>query len=178
MPPAPSLIDRPIVLVGMMGAGKTSVGKLLAQRLALPFADSDGEVEREAGLSVATIFDRFGEAQFRELESRVLARLAAGPPRVIAAGGGAFAEGGTRALILERCIAVWLDADVETLAARADGGGERPLLRGHNCREVLAGLAERRRDAYAAAALKVSSAGRSPAETAEAVLEALLERAR
>ena len=160
----------------MMGAGKTSVGRVLAERLGLPFADSDVEIERETGLTIPCIFDRSGEAHFRELERRVMARLVAGPPGVIAGGGGAFADAETRALILERCIAVWVDADVETLAARV-GGGPRPLLRGRDPHEVLAGLAERRRDAYAAAPLKVSSA-RSPAETAQAVLEALLERAR
>jgi shikimate kinase len=177
MPPTPLSIDRPIVLVGMMGAGKTSVGELLAERLGLPFVDSDAEIERETGLTIAAIFARFGEAHFREVERRVLARLVGAPPRVIAGGGGAFVDVATRALILEWCISVWLQADPATLAARVGDGGERPLLCGRDLAEVLARLGEQREGAYAAAQLKVSSGGRSPAETVDAVLAALMERA-
>ena len=113
-----------------MGAGKSTVGRRLAKRLGLPFVDADEEIEAAAGLSIAEIFERYGEAHFRDGERRVLARLIDGPPRVIATGGGAFMDAETRALILERCIAIWLDAEVETLAERVGRRGHRPLLKG------------------------------------------------
>src|SRR3712207_467869 len=111
-------IDRSIVLVGLMGAGKSTVGKRLAKRLGLEFVDSDEEIERAADHKISEIFDRFGEDSFRDGERRVIARLIQGPPKVIATGGGAFANEETRKLILERCLAIWLDADLETLAER------------------------------------------------------------
>ena len=172
MPPSPALCDRPIVLVGMMGAGKSTVGRRLAERLGLPFVDSDEEVERGMGLGIAEIFERHGEARFREEERRIVAELAAGPPRVIAAGGGAFAEGETRRLILAYCTAVWIDASVETLAARLDGDRARPLLGS----EPLAALAERRRPFYAGAPLRVEG-DEPPEAVAEAIAAALKERA-
>ena len=109
-------IDRSIVLVGLMGVGKSTVGRRLAKRLGLEFVDSDEEIERAADHSVSEIFDRFGEASFRDGERRVIARLIGGPPKVIATGGGAFINDDTRRLILDRCIAIWLDADLDTLA--------------------------------------------------------------
>src|SRR3954469_23857636 len=118
MEKAPPSDERPIVLVGLMGAGKTTVGRRLARRLNLPFADADEEIEAAAGLSIAEIFERCGEAHFRDGERRVLARLIHGPPRVIATGGGAFMDPDTRALMLARCTAVWLDVDVEILVER------------------------------------------------------------
>jgi len=178
MPRTPLPIDRPIALVGMMGAGKTSVGKVLAERLGLQFVDADSEIEREAGVTIPAIFARFGEARFREMERQAVARLVEGPPRVIALGGGAFADMGARALVLERCIAVWLEADVGTLAARVRQDEQRPLLQGRDAAHVVATLSEQRGSAYSTAHLRVCSAGRSPSETADAVMEALLERAR
>ena len=127
MPDAPLSIDRSIVLVGLMGAGKSTVGRRLARRLRLAFADSDEEIERAADHSIPEIFDRFGEANFRDGERRVIARLIEGPPKVIATGGGAFMNGETRRLILDRCFAIWLDADVETLAERVSRRDHRPL---------------------------------------------------
>src|SRR3954463_10529977 len=109
-------LDRPIVLVGLMGAGKSTVGRRLAKRLALPFVDSDEEIERAADHEIGEIFDRFGEASFRDGERRVIRRLVEGPRKVLATGGGAFLDPATRALILETCIAVWLDADADVLA--------------------------------------------------------------
>ena len=113
-----------------MGAGKSTVGRRLAKRIGLPFADADEEIEAAAGLTVAEIFERYGEAHFRDGERRVLARLIEGPPRVIATGGGAFMDDETRALILARCTAIWLDAEVETLAERVGRRDHRPLLKG------------------------------------------------
>jgi shikimate kinase len=106
--------ERSIVLVGLMGAGKSTVGRRLAKRLGMGFVDSDDEIERAADHKISEIFDRFGEASFRDGERRVIARLIEGPPKVIATGGGAFVDPATRKLILERCLAIWLDADLET----------------------------------------------------------------
>ncbi len=177
MPPEPRQSDRPIVLVGAMGAGKSTVGRLLAARLTLPFLDLDEEIERTVGLVVREIFERFGEERFRQEERRALARLAKGPPRVIATGGGAFLDEGTRVLVLQHCLAIWLDAPIGTLAARVGRDRERPLLHGRDAHEVLRTLAAARNRDYARAHLTVSSEGRSAAQTVEAVLETLAERA-
>ena len=169
--------DRPIVLVGLMGAGKTTVGRRLAARLGLPFVDTDAEVARAAGLAVAQMFDRLGEAAFRERERDAVARLAAGPPRVIAAGGGAFVDEVGRGLLLASCTTVWLDAGVETRARRVgrDGGG-RTLLRGRDPRAALAALAEQRRPFYAAAHFRVDAEG--PVEAVADRVMAALDRRR
>lgn len=162
--------ERPIVLVGMMGAGKSTVGRRLAERLQLPFVDVDLEVERAADLTVEEIFERQGEAAFRAREREAVARLAAGPVQVIAAGGGAFADSASRTLLLESCTVVWLDARAEALADRVvRDGRERPLLRGRDPRAAIAELAERRRPFYAAAHLRVEAEG-----PAEAVVDAVL----
>ncbi len=173
MPSPPFIADRPIALVGLMGAGKSTIGRRLARRLDLPFADADDEIERAAGLTVAEIFERFGEAHFRDGERRVLARLAQGPPQVIATGGGAFVNDETRALILERCVAIWLDAAIGTLAKRVGRKDHRPLLKDKDPHEVLAALAAERNPRYAEAHLAVRSDG-APAEAAvDRILEAL-----
>jgi shikimate kinase len=153
----PSSIDRPIVLVGLMGAGKSTIGRGLAKRLDLPFADADEEIERAADRSIAEIFDRFGEALFRDVERRVVARLVEGAPKVIATGGGAFVDETTRALVLARCVAVWLDADPATLAGRVGRRAHRPLLRGQDAFALLEDLARRRNAVYAEAHLRVRS---------------------
>ncbi len=146
-----------IVLVGLMGVGKTTIGRRLAKRLNMPFVDADHEIETAAGMRVSDIFDRFGEAQFRDGERRVIARLIDGVPKVIATGGGAFMTEATRALILERTTAVWLDADVATLAERVARRDDRPLLAGRDARTVLADLARVRNPVYALAPIHVVS---------------------
>ena len=133
-------LDRPLVLVGMMGVGKSTIGRKLAQLLELPFADADEEIERAAQMSVAEIFERFGEDYFRDGERRVIARLLGAGPGVLATGGGAFAQPATRALILERGIAVWLDSDVATLVERVTRKDTRPLLREGDPAEIVARL--------------------------------------
>jgi len=168
-------IDRPLVLVGMMGVGKSTIGRKLAQLLALPFRDADDEIEKAAQLSITEIFERFGEAHFRDGERRVLARLIAGPPRVIATGGGAFINEQTRQLILERCISVWLDAEIEILAARVSRGRDRPLLRGQDPLAVLARLADQRNPIYAEAHLIVRSATGPHDEVVERIVSGLVE---
>jgi shikimate kinase len=165
--------DRSIALVGLPGAGKTCVGRRLARRLGLPFVDSDAEIERESGLGVAEIFDRHGEAQFREAERASIAALVAGPPRVIATGGGAFADAQTRRHILDRCVAIWLDADPDTLAGRVGRNGGRPLLRGQDSRQALTALAERRNPFYAEAHIRLDSGAMSEAAVVERIVEVL-----
>ncbi|HEV2817582.1 MAG TPA: shikimate kinase [Allosphingosinicella sp.] len=150
--------EKSIALVGLMGAGKSSVGRRLAKRLGLPFVDADAEIEAAAGLPIAEIFELYGETHFREGERRVLARLLAGPPRVIATGGGAFMDPETRRLILERCIAIWLDAEVEILAERVGRRDHRPLLRGKDPVALLRSLAEIRNPVYAEAHLAIRGA--------------------
>ncbi|HYE28694.1 MAG TPA: shikimate kinase [Allosphingosinicella sp.] len=168
----------PIVLVGLMGVGKSTVGRRLAERLGLPFVDSDEEIERAAVHTIPEIFDRFGEASFRDGERRVLRRLIEGGPRVIATGGGAFMDAETRALILERCIAVWLEADLMTLAARVALRGGRPLLTGRDPLPFLRELAESRGPFYAEAHLRVLSDSGPQERTVDRIVAALAERAR
>jgi len=165
---------RPVVLVGLMGAGKTSVGQRLAEMLGAGFADSDVEVERAAGMTIPEIFECLGEAHFRDGERRVLARLLSGPPGVLATGGGAFMNAGTRALIAERGVSVWLKADLETLVARTAGRTHRPLLNTGDPRATLRRLIAERHPVYAEADVTVESApARSHDEMARRILEAL-----
>ncbi len=169
----PTLQRRPIVLVGLMGAGKSTVGRRLATRLGLPFVDADAEIEIAAGLKIAEIFERFGEAHFRDGERRVIARLIDGKRKVIATGGGAFIHGATRSLILERSIAVWLKADLDTLVARVARRDDRPLLKGRDARTVLSALAAARDPLYALAPIHVFSQPTPHEATVEAIIEGL-----
>jgi shikimate kinase len=173
---SPSLprIERPIVLIGLMGVGKSTVGKRLAARLHLPFVDADHEIEVAAGLSIPEIFERFGEAHFRDGERRVIGRLIDGSPKVIATGGGAFMQDDTRALILEKGIAVWLDADIHVLAERVGRReGSRPLLTGRDAKQALAELAAVRNPVYALAPIHVRSEPLPHDATVDAILGAL-----
>lgn len=168
--------DKTIVLVGLMGVGKTTIGKRLAARLGLPFVDADAEIEVAAGMTIAEIFERFGEPHFRDGERRVMARLIDGERKVVATGGGAFIDPGTRALILARSVAVWLDADIDTLVQRVSRRDHRPLLRGKDPAEVLGTLAAARNPIYAEAHVAVRSSRGAAERTVEAILEALAER--
>jgi len=178
MPDAPPFPERSIVLVGLMGVGKSTVGRRLARRLGLPFVDSDEEIERAADHEIREIFDRFGEASFRDGERRVLRRLIEGERKVIATGGGAFMDKETRALILDRCVAVWLEAGIETLAERVAQRGHRPLLVGRDPLPFLSELAEVRNPVYAEAHLRVRSEAGPHERTVDRILEALAERTR
>lgn len=170
---APGAARRAIVLVGLMGVGKSTVGRRLAARLRLPFVDADHEIERAAGLTIAEIFARHGEPAFRDGEKRVIARLIDGMPKVVATGGGAFMHPDTRALILERATAVWLDADLDVLAERVGRREGRPLLKDRDARAVLAELAEARNPVYALAHLRVRSQPRPHEATVDAIVAAL-----
>ncbi len=166
-------LTRSIVLVGLMGAGKSSVGRLLAERLGLAFLDADAEIERAAGATIEEIFTHEGEAIFRSGERRVIARLLTGEPAVIATGGGAFMDAATRTAIRERGISVWLKADLETLVGRTARRGGRPLLKKGDPREILARLIDQRYPVYAEADLTVET-GEAPAETvADSIVSAL-----
>jgi shikimate kinase len=165
---------RTIVLVGLMGAGKSCIGRRLAQRLNVDFVDADTEIEQAAGCTVAEIFEKYGEAFFRDGERRVMTRLLQGPPTILAAGGGAFMDPETRALIREKGISVWLRADLDTLVARTKGRGHRPLLNAGDPRDTLAKLIEVRYPVYAQANITVDTGADNPNVTCTRVIEALV----
>ena len=173
-------IDRPVVLVGMMGVGKSSVGKRLATALGVSFVDADEEIEKSAQMSIQEIFDHYGEEHFRDGERRVIARLIEedakdrrGRHKVIATGGGAFINPETRKLILERTIAVWLDSDLDTLVERTSRKDNRPLLRDGNPREILGRLREGRAPFYSQAPIHVISGNGPHARTVFDVLKGI-----
>jgi len=172
-PDAPGRAGTTIVLVGLMGAGKSTVGRRLAHRLGLPFVDADTEIEVAAGMTVNDIFERFGEDYFRDGERRVIARLIDKQPKVIATGGGAFVNEETRALILGSATAVWLDADPRVLAERVKRRDTRPLLRHRDPLEVLTELARVRNPLYALAHVRVPSYQAPHEATVQAILKAL-----
>jgi shikimate kinase len=171
--PASFSLSRSIVLTGMMGAGKSSIGRKLAQRLGLSFVDSDVEIESAAGMSVAQFFERYGEPEFRKGERRVIARLLEGAPLVLSTGGGAFMDADTRALIRSQAIAVWLRVDVETLLRRTARRDDRPLLKSGDPREVMERLLGQRESIYAEADIVIDCDDRPVDENAERVAEAL-----
>lgn len=156
-PSVPGRLLRPVVLVGIMGAGKTSVGQVLAGLLGVPFVDSDHEIEAAAGLDIPEIFARYGESAFRAGEARVIARLLSGGPLVLATGGGAFIEPGTRALIGARAVSVWLRAPADLVWQRVRGRPGRPLLAVPDPRARLEALIAERYPVYAEADVTVDS---------------------
>ena len=166
-------IDRPIVLVGLMGVGKSTVGRRLAAMLGTGFIDADDEIERAADRSIAEIFDAHGEPYFREGERRVIARLMEERHGVIATGGGAFVNAETRRLILETAVAVWLDCDIDTLVERTSRRNTRPLLQKGNPREILTGLKDQRGAAYAEAQIHVVTDDGPHQETVVRIVEAI-----
>lgn len=167
---------RTIVLVGLMGAGKSCVGRRLAARIGRPFIDADAEIELAAGCTIAEIFDKLGEAGFREGERRVMARLLEGPPSVLASGGGAFIDPDTRRLIVGKGISVWLRAELDVLVKRTAGRDHRPLLKAGDPREALSRLMEKRHPIYAEADVTVDTADQPADATVDRVLGALRER--
>lgn len=164
---------RTIALVGLMGVGKSSVGRRLANALDLPFRDADQEVEAAAGRSIADIFADMGEPAFREGERRVIARLLDEPPHVLATGGGAFMNPETRALIKSKAISVWLKADLDVLARRVSRKDNRPLIAGKDPMQVLEDQAAARYPAYAEADIAVETGDAAHHVTVDQVLRAL-----
>jgi shikimate kinase len=167
----PAALARSIVLVGLMGAGKTSIGRRLARALEAPFADADQEIVDAAGMGIPDIFALYGEPRFRDLERRVVARLLDQPPMVLALGGGAYVDPATRALVRERGVSLWLKADLDTLLARTmRKKAARPLLSQGEPREVLARLMDERYPIYAEADHTIET----HVEPHEAVVERIL----
>jgi shikimate kinase len=167
------LRHRTIALVGLMGVGKSSVGRRLANALDLPFKDADAEVEAAAGRSISDIFAELGEAAFREGERRVIARLLDQPPHVLATGGGAFMNDQTRALIKSKAVSVWLKADLDVLARRVSRKDTRPLLAGKDPLEVLQTQAALRYPVYEQADVVVETGDAAHHVTVEQVIKAL-----
>jgi shikimate kinase len=172
----PSLrLARSIVMVGLMGAGKTSIGRRLAQKLHVPFIDSDTEIEKAANETIAEIFARDGEAVFRAGERRIIARLLDGPVQVLATGGGAFMDPSTRERVRARGISVWLRADLETLVERTTRRQHRPLLNNGDPRIVLTKLIETRYPVYAEADITIDSLAGPTDTTVQKLLAALAD---
>jgi shikimate kinase len=166
-------LQKPLILVGMMGVGKSTVGRMLAHRLGVQFIDSDDAIIEAAGMEIAEIFARFGEESFRDGERRVIARLITGKPKVIATGGGAFIDAETRALIKQSCASVWIDADIDVLVSRVSRKNTRPLLIGKDPKTVLAELAEQRNPLYALADIHVRSDSNPHNRTVDQIIKAL-----
>jgi shikimate kinase len=168
-------LDRPVVLVGLMGVGKSTVGRRLARRLGLPFVDSDAEIEDAAGRPAAEIFERYGETDFRDGERRLVARLIEGDLRVIATGGGAYVDTRTRKLLNQRSITVWLDAPVDILTERTSRRDTRAQLRNGDPKAVLERLAEERRPSYEEAHIHVRSGEGAHKDVVDAIVQALTD---
>ena len=173
LPPQSLKLSKPIVLVGLMGAGKTCIGTRLAAKLGLPFVDADTEIERAAGCSVPDIFELYGESEFRKGERRVIARLLKDPVHVLATGGGAFMDNATRKEVRNRAISVWLRADLNLLVSRTGRRASRPLLENGNRRDILKRLIDERHPIYANADLVIDSARESPDLTVDRLINAL-----
>lgn len=171
-----ALGHRSVVLVGMMGAGKSSVGRRLAARLGIPFVDADVEIEKAAGMSISEIFANHGELYFRAGETRVIARLLEGGPQVLATGGGAFMNADTRVAIRAKGISVWLRATLEVLNRRIKRRGDRPLLKSADPLETLRKLLDERNPTYAEADITVESRDVPHETIVDEILEGLRTR--
>ncbi|MFI4999390.1 MAG: shikimate kinase [Reyranellales bacterium] len=169
----PLSLPRTVALVGLMGAGKSAIGKRLATRLGLPFVDADDEIERAAGCTIAEFFEKHGEAEFRAGERRVIARLLDGPVHVLSTGGGAYMDAETRAIMRTHALTVWLRADLDVLFDRVKRRTNRPLLREGDPKEVLGRLMTQRYPVYAEADLVVDSTAQPADITTEQVIDAL-----
>jgi shikimate kinase len=169
----PMKLNRIIALVGMMGAGKSSLGRRLAVRLNVPFRDADAEIAAAAGCTIPEIFSRYGEAAFRDCERKVLCRLLAEPPHVLATGGGAFMDENTRARIKASAASMWIDAPLDVLLSRVQRKDDRPLLKQGDPREILERLLQQRGPIYALADMTIVSGDAPHAETVERMIEML-----
>lgn len=163
-------IDRTIVLVGLMGSGKSRVGVELARIVHLPFVDADREIEAAAGLTISEIFERFGEPEFRRGEQKVMKRLLKGPPIVLASGGGAFIQDEIRELVKNNSISVWLKAKIETLLERTSRTQHRPLLQKEDPKTVLQKLIDLRYPIYAEADITVTTDQQTPQDMARQIV--------
>ena len=168
-------LTKPIVMVGLMGAGKTSVGRALARNLGIPFVDSDKEIEKAAGCSVVDIFAMYGEQEFRRVEKKVIERLIDTPPlvKVISTGEGAFITPAVRKIVLDRALSIWLKADLELLVKRTNFRHTRPQLLNTDSRKILAQLIGERYDTYALANIMVETRDENIHKTLNKVLSAI-----
>ena len=168
-------LDKPIVMVGLMGAGKTSIGRALARSLGIPFVDSDKEIEKAAGCSVIDIFSMYGEKEFRRVEEKVIERLIDTAPniKVISTGEGAFITNSVRQIVLEKALTIWLKADLELLVKRTNFRHTRPQLLNTDSREILAQLIKDRYDTYALADITVETRDENIHKTLSKVLNAI-----
>jgi shikimate kinase len=169
----PLSLPRTVALVGLMGAGKSAIGKRLAARLGLPFVDADDEIERAAGCTIAEFFEKYGEQEFRAGERRVIARLLEEAPHVLSTGGGAYIDPETRALMRAKALTVWLRAELDVLFDRVRKRNHRPLLRQGEPREILGRLIQQRYPVYAEADIVVDSTAQPADRTTEQVIDAL-----
>jgi shikimate kinase len=169
-------LKRTVALVGMMGAGKSSLGRRLAAKLDAPFRDADAEIEAAAGCSITEIFDRYGETAFRDCERKVIARLLGDAPHVLATGGGAFVDDETRTRIKDAALSVWINVPLEVLVARVKRRDTRPLLRNGDAKEILAQLFREREAVYAEADLAVTGEDGPHGASVGRILAALDER--
>jgi shikimate kinase len=166
-------LDRPIVLVGLMGAGKSTVGRRLAKRLGLAFVDTDAEIEDATRQPWGEVYERYGEADYRDGERRLVARVVDGKVRVISTGGGVFVDPATRELLNSRAITVWLDAPVEVLADRTARRNTRPLLREGDAKQTLEDLRKQESPCYAQAHIHIKSGGGAHKHVVEAIVTAI-----
>ena len=171
-----SALERTLVLVGLMGAGKSTIGRRLAARLGMPFVDADSEIEAAAGCSIADIFELHGEEAFRDGERRVIERLLGPPVKILATGGGAFMQDETRELIKQGALSLWLRADLDILHRRTSRRTSRPLLLKGNPREVLAGLIAERHPVYAQSDMVIETDDSPHAVVVDRILDALIAR--
>lgn len=169
----PSL-RRPLALVGLMGAGKSKIGRALSETFAVPFIDTDDVIENIAGMTIPTIFELYGESKFREIEAREIAALVNGKPAIISTGGGAFLQDETRAIINQYAVSIWLKARPETLAGRISNTASRPLLRDRDPEEVLKELSKIRNPYYQQAHITIDTDGLSLTAAIEKVTDTLL----
>ena len=169
-------LKRTVALVGMMGAGKSSVGRRLAVKLGVPFRDADSEIEAAAGCTIAEIFERFGEQDFRDGERRVIARLLGEEPHVLATGGGAFMDGATRAAMKEHALTVWLKTPIHVLLARVKKKDTRPLLKGRDPKQTIEALLALREPVYAQADITLECPDESHQSALEQILVELRQR--
>lgn len=172
-PRPPLKIKRPVVLIGLMGAGKSTVGRRLAKRLGVKFIDSDDEIQRAAGCSIEDIFELFGEAEFRQGEKRVMERLLQAGPMVLSTGGGVFMNADIRAKILDLGTAVWLKAGLDVLAERTSRRGGRPLLQNGDPRKTLEKLINERYPVYAKAPIMIDTDPETLNSTVDKIISAL-----
>lgn len=170
---SPLSLPRTVALVGLMGAGKSAIGKRLALRLGLPFVDADDEIERAAGCTISEFFERYGEQEFRAGERRVISRLLDEAPLVLSTGGGAYMDAETRALMKARTLTVWLRAELDVLFDRVKKRTHRPLLRQGDPKEILARLMQARYPIYAEADIVVESTAQPADRTTEQVIDAI-----